>query len=97
MRGTMSNGSYNYKSMQGVRYEKVFILCCEDVCPVGAIETFTFNPTACINCGSCMSACPEGAIYTGMRCVMDTDICSRCGICAVACPANCIVVDNKKK
>ncbi len=70
---------------------------CEDVCPVGAIETFTFNPTACINCGSCMSACPEGAIYTGMRCVMDTDICSRCGICAVACPANCIVVDNKKK
>ena len=71
---------------------------CGDVCPVGAIGVAAINPpTACINCGECMSACPEGAIYTGTCCEMDTDLCSRCGICAVACPGHCIVVDNKKK
>ena len=59
------------------------------------MDGYNIDPTICINCGNCMSACSEGAIYTAMRCVIDPDVCSRCGICVVACPDDNIVVDNK--
>ncbi len=43
---------------------------CVDVCPVDCIAAdpdvdrkFHIDPAACIDCGSCESVCPNGAIY----------------------------------
>ena len=45
---------------------------CVAVCPVDCIgaepgvdRKFHIDPDACIECGSCLSACPNGAIYQG--------------------------------
>lgn len=45
----------------------------------------------CINCGSCESECPAGAISEkdGKR-EIDASKCLSCGSCASVCPANAI-------
>lgn len=48
----------------------------------------------CVACGSCVKACPAGAIsiYKGIRAVVDDKRCVGCGRCAAACPASVISV-----
>ena len=47
---------------------------CVQVCPVDAISSeaavdrkFFIDPDGCIECGSCMSVCPNSAIYPGAQ------------------------------
>ena len=46
---------------------------------------------ACVNCGTCESECPAGAISEGESArVIDADKCVSCGTCASVCPAGAI-------
>lgn len=44
---------------------------------------------ACIACGSCVGACPVGAIsQEGDKVVINKDVCISCGLCATVCPVS---------
>lgn len=46
---------------------------------------------SCISCGSCMDACPVGAISQGdTQYVIDAGACIDCGSCAGVCPVGAI-------
>ncbi len=46
---------------------------------------------ACVNCGTCESECPAGAISEGDGArVIDASKCVSCGTCASVCPASAI-------
>ena len=45
----------------------------------------------CINCGTCETHCPAGAIAeTGGKCVVDPLKCTDCGYCEKVCPIKVI-------
>lgn len=45
----------------------------------------------CVNCGTCMDACPSGAISMGdEHYEIAQDICVECGACIEACPTGAI-------
>lgn len=48
----------------------------------------------CVACGSCVKACPLGAVsvYKGMYAVVEDEKCVGCGSCARACPAGIISI-----
>ena len=45
------------------------------------------NPVVCLKCGSCVPACPQGALRLDDRIHADRDRCIVCGKCADVCPA----------
>ncbi len=45
----------------------------------------------CLACGSCLDACPNGAIEEGDIYKIKADECADCGACAEACPTGAIV------
>ncbi|MCI8449617.1 MAG: 4Fe-4S binding protein [Eubacterium sp.] len=46
---------------------------------------------ACVNCGTCESECPVGAIAAGDgKYEINADSCVSCGSCAGACPTGAI-------
>ena len=46
----------------------------------------------CIECGSCVEVCPEGAIQEGDgKYVIDQEICIECLSCLDECPSEAIV------
>ncbi len=45
------------------------------------------NPVVCLKCGSCLPACPQGALTLTDRIHVDRDRCVVCGKCADVCPA----------
>ncbi|HHV61935.1 MAG TPA: sigma 54-interacting transcriptional regulator [Firmicutes bacterium] len=50
----------------------------------GSVRTI---PERCKACGSCVSACPSGAVaLVGQRAVVDDSRCEACGRCITACP-----------
>lgn len=48
----------------------------------------------CVACGSCIKACPMGAISVpyGTSAKIDIDLCVGCGICKKICPASVIEI-----
>ena len=51
----------------------------------------------CLNCGSCVSVCPYGAIDFLEPGIFFNEKCKNCGLCAKACPVGAIFnVDDKK-
>ena len=44
----------------------------------------------CLACGSCLDACPNGAIAEGDIYVINADECVDCGACSDACPTGAI-------
>lgn len=54
-----------------------------------------FSETACIHCGKCAEACPEGVIDLRLPGRIRRDDCTRCGACAVACPGNGLRIIGK--
>ena len=46
---------------------------------------------ACVSCGTCVDACPAGAISQGdAHYEIDESVCMSCGACAGACPTGAI-------
>ena len=51
--------------------------------------------SACVSCGSCMDACPAGAISQGDDAyVIDAGACLDCGSCSDTCPNGAIVPEE---
>ena len=47
------------------------------------------RPELCIQCGTCVAECPQGAIqWSGERFITNRERCDRCGTCVTACTAN---------
>ncbi len=45
----------------------------------------------CIQCGTCASVCPMGAIHEGDgKYEIDTNVCVECGACMANCPVGAI-------
>lgn len=52
----------------------------------------------CVACGSCVKACPGGAIQirAGVIAYVDTEKCVGCGMCAKICPAAVINIAERE-
>ena len=51
--------------------------------------------SACVSCGSCVDACPAGAISQGDdQSVIDAAACLDCGSCSDTCPNSAIVPEE---
>ena len=63
---------------------------CQDVSS-WRTETPVLDEDTCVNCGLCISFCPEGAIMRkDERPFIDLRFCKGCGICSHECPSKAI-------
>lgn len=53
------------------------------------------NPQVCLHCGSCVAACPHGALTHTDRIHVDHTACKQCGACADVCPAAAMTIYGK--
>lgn len=52
----------------------------------------------CVACGTCVKACPLGAIniFKGLIAQVDASKCVGCGKCSLACPASVIAIRSRE-
>lgn len=53
------------------------------------------QPTVCIRCGGCITACPQDALRLDGRIHIDRDRCTSCGLCVERCPAAAMMLDGQ--
>jgi NAD-dependent dihydropyrimidine dehydrogenase PreA subunit len=63
---------------------------------VSDINTLLFSPALCINCGICLSVCPQAVFAQGDKVidVVNADACMECGACQLNCPVGALLVDS---
>lgn len=73
-------------------------LWCHNPESINSDIELAFYPHKCINCGSCILACPTGALQNddlkGKK--YDGEICQRCWKCAEACPSEALKVQGRR-
>ena len=56
-----------------------------------------FNKNKCVNCGRCLTQCPQQAIYIdGREVCMDYSLCRNCGRCVNACYSDARILYGKE-
>lgn len=56
-----------------------------------------YTKKRCIGCGSCVEACPNGALkLTGNGVVTELELCTACGKCATVCPTLAMEMSGKE-
>ena len=53
------------------------------------------SPQSCLHCGSCLAACPSGALVLTDRIHINRSLCTQCGTCVEACPAAAMEIFGK--
>ena len=69
----------------------VAIIASASLSPTGPDKGEYFITSGCVKCGTCVAACPVGAIYdAGEQYQIDWSRCVSCGVCFDECPAGAI-------
>ena len=69
----------------------VAIIASASLSPTGPDGGEYFITSGCIKCGTCVGACPVGAIYEmDNQYQIDWSLCVSCGACADECPVGAI-------
>jgi pyruvate formate lyase activating enzyme len=72
-------------------------LWCSNPESLDPLPEVTWRYTSCRRCGTCVAACPEGAITLGDDGILiDRKRCSRCGSCVAACLPGALALSGKK-
>jgi len=60
------------------------------------LNTLTYDPALCVNCGLCSIVCPHGVFAEGERVarLVRAEECMECGACQRNCPTGAITVDS---
>lgn len=71
---------------------------CVAVCPTAALSLGTvieFNAEQCIDCGACVTACPEGAVAhdPSQHSIVICDLCGGTPMCIGWCPENVLSLE----
>jgi NAD-dependent dihydropyrimidine dehydrogenase PreA subunit len=68
----------------------------EGAANTNAINTLSFRPQRCVNCGRCYEVCPHGVFEAGEKKakMVAPERCMECGACMVNCPTKAIQVDS---
>jgi len=57
---------------------------------MGQTMAVTIDKEKCTACGSCVDACPVGAIKMEDKATVDEEVCIDCGTCVDECPVEAI-------
>lgn len=85
---------YSINDGPGIRITFFFKGCplsciwCHNPEGISFAQTRLYSESKCLKCGTCVRACPVGAIYLSRGILeIDQDLCRLCGTCAEVCPS----------
>lgn len=103
--GGLAKSAIGVRSAGGFERGFVVIVCracenppCMKVCPVDALEKrqgggVILNPSKCIGCKLCVSACPIRAVFWDEE-LNKPNICVHCGYCVNYCPHEVLSIEE---